>query len=104
MDIAGLKKLQLQVRVFTNGMCTPFHFCQSIINLCIALGFLAHGYATAEFEVTVDRLGCYLPVRIQNAHCPYMTAQSRCRQNTSTTLRAMEKVKTHGNTMRASVE
>lgn len=45
VDIAGLKKLQLQ----------------SIINLCIALGFLAHGYATGEFEVTVDRLGVYLP-------------------------------------------
>jgi hypothetical protein len=22
---------------------------------------LAHGYATAEFEVTAERLGCYLP-------------------------------------------
>lgn len=22
----------------------------------------AHGYATHEFEVTVERLGCYLPV------------------------------------------
>ncbi|KAG8745998.1 hypothetical protein FRC10_006337 [Ceratobasidium sp. 414] len=46
MDIAGLKKLQIQ----------------SIINLCMALGFLAHGYATAEFEVTEERLGVYLPV------------------------------------------
>jgi len=45
VDVAGLKKLQLQ----------------TIINLCIALGFLAHGYATAEFEVTPERLGCYLP-------------------------------------------
>ncbi|TEB34401.1 Het-C-domain-containing protein [Coprinellus micaceus] len=45
VDIAGLKKLQLQ----------------TIINLCMALGFLAHGYATNEFEVTFERLGCYLP-------------------------------------------
>ena len=47
VDIAGLKKLQLQ----------------TIINLCMALGFLAHGYATHEFEVTEERLGVYLPVR-----------------------------------------
>ncbi|KAK7041417.1 hypothetical protein VNI00_009283 [Paramarasmius palmivorus] len=45
VDIAGLKKLQLQ----------------TIINLCMALGFLAHGYATNEFEVTIERLGVYLP-------------------------------------------
>ncbi|EIM88768.1 Het-C-domain-containing protein [Stereum hirsutum FP-91666 SS1] len=45
VDIAGLKKLPLQ----------------TIINLCMALGFLAHGYATAEFEVTEERLGVYLP-------------------------------------------
>jgi hypothetical protein len=24
-------------------------------------GFLAHGYVTEEFEVTPERLGCYLP-------------------------------------------
>lgn len=35
---------------------------QTIINLVMALGFLAHGYATGEFEVTEDRLGVYLPV------------------------------------------
>ncbi|KAK2461278.1 hypothetical protein APHAL10511_006805 [Amanita phalloides] len=46
VDIAGLKKLQLQ----------------SIISLCMVLGFLAHGYATNEFEVTAERLGVYLPV------------------------------------------
>lgn len=46
VDIAGLKKLQVQ----------------AIINLCMVLGFLAHGYATAEFEVTEERLGVYLPV------------------------------------------
>ncbi|KAI0254644.1 heterokaryon incompatibility protein Het-C-domain-containing protein [Lactifluus subvellereus] len=45
MDISTLKKLPLQ----------------TIINLCMALGFLAHGYATNEFEVTVERLGVYLP-------------------------------------------
>ncbi|KAF8483477.1 Het-C-domain-containing protein [Russula ochroleuca] len=45
VDIAGLKKIPLQ----------------TIINLCMALGFLAHGYATNEFEVTVERLGVYLP-------------------------------------------
>ncbi|KAH8829036.1 heterokaryon incompatibility protein HET-C [Flagelloscypha sp. PMI_526] len=45
VDIAGLKKLPLQ----------------TIINLCMVLGFLAHGYATNEFEVTPERLSCYLP-------------------------------------------
>ncbi|CAL1699350.1 unnamed protein product [Somion occarium] len=45
IDVAGLQKLQIQ----------------TIINLCIALGFLAHGYATHEFEVTEERLGVYLP-------------------------------------------
>ncbi|KAJ2919808.1 hypothetical protein MD484_g554, partial [Candolleomyces efflorescens] len=46
VDIAALKQVQFQ----------------TIINLCMALGFLAHGYATNEFEVTPERLGCYLPV------------------------------------------
>ncbi|KAF7316192.1 hypothetical protein MIND_00137400 [Mycena indigotica] len=45
MDIAALKKVQPQ----------------TILNLCMVLGFLAHGYATAEFEVTFERLGVYLP-------------------------------------------
>jgi len=45
VDIASLKKCQIQ----------------TIINLCMALGFLAHGYATHEFEVTEERLGVYLP-------------------------------------------
>ncbi|KAK0457999.1 heterokaryon incompatibility protein HET-C [Desarmillaria tabescens] len=45
VDIAGLKKLPLQ----------------TIINLCMVLGFMAHGYATNEFEVTPERLGVYLP-------------------------------------------
>ena len=30
----------------------------------MVLGFLAHGYATHEFEVTAERLGVYLPVRL----------------------------------------
>lgn len=46
MDVAGLSKL------------SP----QAIINIVMALGFLAHGYATSEFEVTPERLGVYLPV------------------------------------------
>ncbi|KIJ38953.1 hypothetical protein M422DRAFT_33009 [Sphaerobolus stellatus SS14] len=45
VDIAGLKKLPLQ----------------TIMNLVMVLGFLAHGYATSEFEVTPERLGVYLP-------------------------------------------
>ncbi|KPV75411.1 uncharacterized protein RHOBADRAFT_36269 [Rhodotorula graminis WP1] len=44
MDIAGLTKLAKQ----------------TILNLVMALGFLAHGYATGEFEVTDERLGVYL--------------------------------------------
>lgn len=46
MDIAALKKVPQQ----------------TIINLLMVLGFLAHGYATNEFEVTPERLGVYLPV------------------------------------------
>lgn len=46
MDTAGLTKLSVQ----------------AIINLVMVLGFLAHGYATGEFEVTEERLGVYLPV------------------------------------------
>ncbi|KAL8278714.1 hypothetical protein RQP46_008783 [Phenoliferia psychrophenolica] len=44
MDVAGLSKMPKQ----------------TIINLCMGLGFLAHGYATGEFEVTDERLGVYL--------------------------------------------
>ena len=44
-----------------------FNLRQTIINLCIALGFLAHGYATGEFEVTEERLACYLPVRAHHS-------------------------------------
>jgi hypothetical protein len=40
----------------------------------MALGFLAHGYATAEFEVTEARLGCYLPVRVH--HTSYAHTRS----------------------------
>ncbi|KAK4047692.1 hypothetical protein OIV83_005200 [Microbotryomycetes sp. JL201] len=47
MDIAGLSKLPKQ----------------TILNLIMALGFLAHGYATGEFEVTDERLGVYEPVQ-----------------------------------------
>ncbi|GAA6061244.1 hypothetical protein JCM10212_002703 [Sporobolomyces blumeae] len=43
MDVAGLTKLSKQ----------------TIINLIMALGFMAHGYATGEFEVTEERLGVY---------------------------------------------
>ncbi|KAL4066987.1 heterokaryon incompatibility protein Het-C-domain-containing protein [Scleroderma yunnanense] len=45
VDIASLKKVNIQ----------------TIINLCMVLGFMAHGYATEEFEVTQERLGVYLP-------------------------------------------
>ncbi|KAI6129492.1 heterokaryon incompatibility protein Het-C-domain-containing protein [Pisolithus croceorrhizus] len=45
VDIGTLKKVNIQ----------------TIINLCMVLGFMAHGYATEEFEVTSERLGCYLP-------------------------------------------
>ncbi|KAJ7906270.1 heterokaryon incompatibility protein HET-C [Mycena leptocephala] len=45
VDIATLKKVPIQ----------------TVLNLCMVLGFLAHGYATAEFEVTEERLGVYLP-------------------------------------------
>ncbi len=34
---------------------------QAILNIVMVLGFLAHGYATAEFQVTDERLGVYSP-------------------------------------------
>ena len=58
-----------------------FILFQSIINLCIALGFLAHGYATGEFEVTIDRLGCYLPVGVY-VHRTHTLAHFNFRQST----------------------
>lgn len=81
MDIGTLKKVQLQVRNNSRLISMPAEtLVQTILNLCMALGFLvrfllpntqarfttrcqAHGYATAEFEVTEERLGVYLPVR-----------------------------------------
>ncbi|OSX61045.1 hypothetical protein POSPLADRAFT_1147151 [Postia placenta MAD-698-R-SB12] len=45
VDVAGLSKLQFQ----------------TIVNLCMVLGFMSLGYATEEFEVTPERLGVYLP-------------------------------------------
>ncbi|KAL7422224.1 hypothetical protein Q5752_002870 [Cryptotrichosporon argae] len=45
VDVGALKKTNLQ----------------TILNVVMVLGFLAHGYVTAEFEVTSERLGCYLP-------------------------------------------
>ncbi|EST05607.1 Heterokaryon incompatibility Het-C [Kalmanozyma brasiliensis GHG001] len=45
MDVAALQKMGKR----------------QILNIVMVLGFLAHGYATAEFEVTDDRLGVYLP-------------------------------------------
>ncbi|CBQ72977.1 related to Het-c heterokaryon incompatibility protein [Sporisorium reilianum SRZ2] len=45
MDVAALQKMPKQ----------------AILNLVMMLGFLAHGYATAEFQVTDERLGVYLP-------------------------------------------
>jgi hypothetical protein len=45
VDVAGLKATSLQ----------------NIITICTVLGFLAHGFVTEEFEVTVERLGVYLP-------------------------------------------
>jgi Heterokaryon incompatibility protein Het-C len=43
MDVAALEKLTKQ----------------SILNIVMVLGFLAHGYVTEEFEVTDDRLAVY---------------------------------------------
>jgi hypothetical protein len=41
MDVAGLEKLSKQ----------------TILSIVMVLSFLAHGYATGEFEVTEERLG-----------------------------------------------
>jgi hypothetical protein len=62
MDVAGLSKLSAQ------GLSRPYFLCadnrSAILNLVMVLGFLAHGYATQEFEVTEERLGVYLPVEV----------------------------------------
>lgn len=46
MDIGALEKLSKQ----------------SILNIVMVMGFMAFGYATKEFEITLERLGVYLPV------------------------------------------
>ncbi|TXT13760.1 hypothetical protein VHUM_01127 [Vanrija humicola] len=46
VDVGALKKTNLQ----------------TILNVILVLGFLAHGYVTNEFEATKERVGCYLPV------------------------------------------
>lgn len=57
----------------------------------------AHGYATEEFEVTVERLGVYLPVCIlSNTTSEDHSFFSLFRRNTSTTPRAMVTVKMRG--------
>lgn len=45
MDIGALEKLSKQ----------------SILNIVMVMGFMAFGYATREFEITMERLGVYLP-------------------------------------------
>jgi len=45
---------------------------QNIMNIVMVLGFLAHGYATDEFQVTEERLGIYLPVRHDLFH-PFLS-------------------------------
>ncbi|KAF5393285.1 hypothetical protein D9757_000600 [Collybiopsis confluens] len=60
VDIAGLKKLPLTFRL-SDADNSDYGVQQTIMNLVMVLGFLAHGYATHEFEVTVDRLAVYLP-------------------------------------------
>ncbi len=61
------------------------------------LPFQAHGYATEEFEVTVERLGVYLPVSILSdtisADHSFLLL---FRRNISTTPRAMVTVKMRG--------
>ena len=85
----------------------------------MALGFLAHGYATHEFEVTEDRLGVYLPVSFYIPFLTFLLSTNLCfqlfyymrhfnlytshvngcyRLNTSTTRKVMVKDRTHGNT------
>jgi hypothetical protein len=56
----------------------------------------AHGYATEEFEVTVERLGVYLPVCILSNTTSEDHSFSLFRRNTSTTPRAMVTVKMRG--------
>lgn len=48
---------------------------QNIMNIVMVLGFLAHGYATDEFEVTEERLGIYLPVRHPSLHLIYQVVK-----------------------------
>ena len=50
------------------------------------LGFMSFGYATKEFEVTTERLGCYRP---EGRFCVDLTRRSHSQrpQSTSTTLK-----------------
>lgn len=68
MDVAGLSKMCVPLlRTFEERerLTARGDFLhrpkQTILNLVMGLGFLAHGYASGEFEVTDERLGVYLP-------------------------------------------
>lgn len=68
MDVAGLSKMCVPLlRTFEERerLTVRGDFLhrpkQTILNLVMGLGFLAHGYASGEFEVTDERLGVYLP-------------------------------------------
>ena len=51
---------------------------QNIMNIVMVLGFLAHGYATDEFQVTEERLGVYLPVRHSLFHFFNQSVKQSC--------------------------
>lgn len=65
MDVAGLEKMSKQ----------------TILTICMVLGFLSFGYATGEFEVTEERLGVYrCEEHLDN---PKVRRLTRCGDNAS---------------------
>lgn len=85
IDVAGLQKLQIQVCSFAHIVALyeahprvrrlstyvlPWDFSYVRPQFCtyapadMSTLTQAHGYATHEFEVTEERLGVYLPVRV----------------------------------------
>jgi hypothetical protein len=101
VDIAGLKKLQLQVcSRSVSCFILPTHLTVSRLSICAwssgssyvcvlsftlhpsqtFCGWQAHGYATHEFEVTAERLGVYLPVSSLWFVFLSVTSCNRCTQ------------------------
>lgn len=75
---------------------------EAIRILLWVLGFLSFGYGTKEFEVTRDRLGCYLPEEhIDNPKVSLVCSLSIMVHILTPAIRIMQTTLTHDNTIAA---